>query len=64
MDIEKDDRKTLQPGLLSEFKEQNSIDAIDYIATKAAWLSKRHSRKRVRSLVIWLKQLATIEHLI
>jgi hypothetical protein len=64
MDLEKDDGKTLQSGLLSEFKEQNSTDTIDCIATKAAWLSKRHSGKRVGSLVIWLKQPAATEYLI
>jgi hypothetical protein len=64
MDMEKDDSKTLRPGLLSDFKEQNGTDTIDCTAMKATWLSKRHPEKRVGSLVIWLKQLAAAEHLI
>jgi hypothetical protein len=34
MDLEKDDGKTLRIGVLSEFKEQNSTDTIDYTAMK------------------------------
>jgi hypothetical protein len=64
IDLEKDDSKTLRPGLLLEFKEQNSMDTIDCTAMKATWLSKRHSGKRVGSLVIWLKKLIATEHLI
>jgi hypothetical protein len=64
MDLEKDDSKTLRPGLLLEFKEQNSTDTIDCTAMKATWLSKRHPGKRVGSLVIWLKKPAAAEHLI
>jgi hypothetical protein len=35
MDLENDDSKTLRPGLLSEFKEQNSTYAIDCTAMGA-----------------------------
>jgi hypothetical protein len=64
MDLDKDDNRTLRPGLLSEFKEQNSTDTIDCTAMKVAWLSKRQSEKRVGSLVIWLKQPAAADHLL
>jgi hypothetical protein len=63
MDLEKDDSKTLRPGLLSEFNERNSTDAIDCTARKATWLSKRQQGKKIESLVIWLKQPAAAEHL-
>lgn len=39
--LEKDDSKTRRLGLLSEFIEQNSTDAIDCTAMKATWLSNR-----------------------
>jgi hypothetical protein len=64
IDLERDDGKTLRTGVLSEFKEQNSTDTVDYIAMKVAWLSKKQSGKRVGSLVIWMKQLAATEHLL
>jgi hypothetical protein len=64
MDLEKDNGKTLHTGVLSEFKEQNSTDTIDYTAMKVVWLSKKQSGKRVGSLVIWMKQLAAVEHLL
>jgi len=60
MDLDKDDGS----GVLSEFKERNSIDATDCTAMKVAWLSKRQSEKRVGSLVIWLKTPAAAEHLL
>ena len=52
IDLDKDDGKTLRLGVLSEFKEQNSTNTIDYTAMKVVWLSKRQLEKRVRSLVI------------
>jgi hypothetical protein len=64
MDLERDDGKTLRTGVLSEFKEQNSTDTVDCTAMKVAWLSKKQSRKRVGSLVIWMKQPAAAEHLL
>jgi len=64
MDLERDDGKTLRIGVLSEFKEQNSTDTVDYIAMKVAWLSKKQSEKKVGSLVIWMKQPAAAEHLL
>jgi hypothetical protein len=36
MDLKKNDGKTLREGILSEFKEQNSTDTIDYIAMRVA----------------------------
>jgi hypothetical protein len=62
--ITKNDGKTLREGILSEFKEQNSTDTIDYIAMRVAWLSKRQSEKRVGSLVIQLKLSAAADHLL
>jgi hypothetical protein len=64
MDLDKDDNRTLRSGLLSDFKEQNSTNGIDFTAMKATWLSRRHPEKRVGSLVIWLKHLAAAEHLL
>jgi hypothetical protein len=64
IDLERDDGKTLRTGVLSEFKEQNGTDTVDCTAMKVAWLSKKQSGKRVRSLIIWMKQLATTEHLL
>jgi hypothetical protein len=36
MDPDKDDNRILRPGLLSEFKEQNSTDIIDCTVMKVA----------------------------
>ena len=64
MDLNKDDNKTLRPELLSEFRTQNSTDSIDCTAMKASWLSKSQLKKRVGSLVIWLKHPAAVEYLL
>jgi hypothetical protein len=36
LDLEKNNGKTLRDGILSEFKEQDSTDTIDYTAMKVA----------------------------
>jgi hypothetical protein len=41
VDLQKDDSKTLHPGLLSEFMEQKITDTIDCTVMKATWFSKR-----------------------
>jgi hypothetical protein len=64
IDLEKNDGKTLRDGILSEFKEQNSTNTIDYTVMKVVWLSKRQSEKRVGSPVIWLKLSAAADTLL
>jgi hypothetical protein len=64
MDAKKDDSKIFRISLLSEFKEQDNTDTIDYIAMEATWLSKRQLAKMVGSLAIRFEQPAAAKHLI
>lgn len=64
MDPGKDDGRTLRAAVLTEFKEQNSTKDVDCTAMKANWLSKSYLKKRVGSLVIWLRHKAAADRLL
>lgn len=64
MDLDKDDGRTLREAVLIEFKDHNSTKDVDCTAMKVNWLSKSYLKKRVGSLVIWLKHKAAADHLL
>lgn len=64
MDPYKDDGRTLRDAVLADFKDQNSTKDVDCTAMKVNWLSKSYPKKRVGSLVIWLRNKAAADHLL
>lgn len=64
MDPDKDDGGTLRDAVLTEFKNQNSTKYVDCAAVKANWLGKSYRKKRVESLVVWLRNKAAADHLL
>jgi len=64
MDPDKDDGRTLRDAVLAEFKDQYSTKGVDCTAMKVNWLSKSYLKKRVGSLVIWLRNKAAADHLL
>ncbi|KAK4976539.1 hypothetical protein LTR28_008070 [Elasticomyces elasticus] len=64
MDIEANDGRTLRKELLEEFKEQYGTGDVDCTAMKVSWLSRRSLQKKVGSLVIWLRNKMTVDHLL
>ncbi|TKA61826.1 hypothetical protein B0A49_11603, partial [Cryomyces minteri] len=64
MDAAINDGRTLRTEVCNEFKEDNSTEGIDCTAHKVRWLSKAQSQKATGSLVIWLKNKISAEHLL
>lgn len=64
MDRAADDGKTLRQTLCQEFAKENTAEEIDFTAMKVHWLSKIDVAKKVRSLVIWLKNKLTADYLL
>lgn len=58
------DSKTLQSTVCQNFSKDNIADGIDFTATKVHWLSKTDYKKKVGSLVIWLKSKFAADRLI
>ena len=58
------DKVTLKTEICERFKDDNSEGGLDCTAYQARWLSKPNSQKRTGSLVIWLKNKLSAEHLL
>jgi hypothetical protein len=58
------DNRTLQPTICQNFGKDNVAEGIDFTAAKVHWLSKADYKKKVGSLVIWLKSKFAADHLI
>ena len=64
MNLDKDDGRTLRDAVPTECKDQNSTEDVDCTAMKLNRLSKSHLKKRVGSLVIWLRHKVAADHLL
>ena len=64
LDTEKNDDHSLRTSICEDFKQDNSTHDLDCTAYKARWLSKPNNGKAMGSLVIWLKNRFTAEHLL
>jgi hypothetical protein len=62
--IGEDNKLTLKPEVCTKFKDDNSEEGLDFTAHQARWLSKQNPNKRTGSLVIWLKNKLSAEHLL
>jgi hypothetical protein len=58
------DDKTLSQTVCQNFSKDNGAEGIDFTATKAHWLSKVDYKKKVGSLVIWLKSKFAADYLL
>jgi len=58
------DDKTLSQTVCQNFSKDNKAEGIDFTATKAHWLSKVDYKKKVGSLVIWLKSKLAADYLL
>lgn len=58
------DNKTLRPTVCQNFSKDNAAEGLDFTATKVHWLSKADYKKKVGSLVIWLRNRSAAEYLI
>jgi hypothetical protein len=58
------DDKTLSQTVCQNFSKDNQAEGIDFTATKVHWLSKTDYKKKVGSLVIWLKSKFAADHLL
>lgn len=58
------DDKTLSQTVCQNFSKDNQAEGIDFTAAKVRWLSKTDYKKKVGSLVIWLKSKFAADHLL
>jgi hypothetical protein len=58
------DKVMLKTEVCEKFKDDNSEGGLDCTAYQARWLSKPNPQKRTGSLVIWLKNKLSAEHLL
>jgi hypothetical protein len=58
------DDKTLSQTVCQNFSKDNQAEGIDFTATKAHWLSREDYKKKVGSLVIWLKTKFAADYLL
>lgn len=58
------DDKTLCQTVCQNFSKDNQAEGIDFTAAKVHWLSKTDYKKKVGSLVIWLKSKFAADHLL
>lgn len=58
------DDKTLSRTVCENFSKDNQAEGIDFTVTKVPWLSKADYKKKVGSLVIWLKSKFAADHLL
>lgn len=58
------DDKTLSQTVCQNFSKDNQAEGIDFTAAKVHWLSKTDYKKKVGSLVIWLKSKFAADHLL
>jgi hypothetical protein len=64
LDQDVNDGKTLNKDFAKDFKADNGCETADCTVMKATWLSKVDSKKKVGSMVIWLKNRVDAEYLL
>lgn len=64
LDQDVNDGKTLNKDFAKDFKADNSCETADCTVMKATWLSKVDSKKKVGSMVVWLKNRVDAEYLL
>lgn len=64
LDQDVNDGKTLDKDFAKDFKADNSCETADCTVMKATWLSKVDSKKKVGSMVVWLKNRVDAEYLL
>ena len=64
LDTDKNDDRSLRTSICEDFKKDNSTQDLDCTAYKARWLSRPNNNKNMGSLVIWLKNRFTAEHML
>jgi hypothetical protein len=58
------DGETLNENLAKDFKADNSCETAECTVTKATWLSKVDAKKKVGSMVVWLKSKVDADYLL
>jgi hypothetical protein len=56
--------ETLNKNLAKDFKADNRCEMAGCTATKAIWLSKFDAKKKLRSMVVWLKSKVDADYLL
>jgi len=64
LDQEVNDGKTLNKDFAKDFKADNGCETAECTVMKATWLSKVDVKKKVGSMVIWLKNRIDAEYLL
>lgn len=64
LDQDANDGKTLKKGLSQNFKTDDGCCAVDCTVMKATWLSKVDAKKKVESMVVWLKSKPDADYLL
>jgi len=64
LDPDVDDGKTLNKDFAKDFKADNGCETAECTVMKATWLSKVDVKKKVGSMVIWLKNRIDAEYLL
>ena len=64
LDQDVNDGKTLNKDFAKNFKADNSCETAECTVMKATWLSKVDSKKKVGSMVVWLKNRIDAEYLL
>jgi hypothetical protein len=64
LDQDVNDGKTLNKDFAKDFKADNSCETAECTVMKATWLSKVDAKKKVGSMVVWLKNRVDAEFLL
>jgi hypothetical protein len=64
LDQDVNDGKTLNKDFAKDFKADNSCETAECTVMKATWLSKVDSKKKVGSMVVWLKNRVDADYLL
>jgi hypothetical protein len=63
LDQDVNDGKTLNKDFAKDFKADNNCETAEGTVMKATWLSKVDAKKKVWSMVVWLKNRVDADHL-
>jgi hypothetical protein len=64
LDQDLNDGKTLKKDFAKDFKADNGCEMAECTVMKATWLSKVDAKKRVGSMVVWLKSRVDADYLL
>jgi hypothetical protein len=64
LDQDVNDSKTLNKDFAKDFKADNSCETADCTVMEATWLSKVDAKKKVGSIVVWLKNRVDADFLL